>query len=242
MGPAISAAGLLWGVSGGPRRAVLTLGVVATALAMGTPLVRTAGWVAGLPTWFQWYVRPSGDNTTFTVFPWAAFVFAGAACGAVLALPRDHRTERRTLLGLTAVGLLVLLGGFYTASLPSIYRASFFWTSSPTYFAIRIGLLLLTLGALYAASPLVSSLRAFGWLERFGRNSLFVYWIHVELVYGYTTWVIHRRLPVWGTLAAYVIFCTAMYRAISLRDLVVSRWRARRTDTSTSPRPAAVQA
>ena len=25
------------------------------------------------------------------------------------------------------------------------------------------------------------------WLERFGRSSLFVYWIHVELVYGYAT-------------------------------------------------------
>ena len=66
--------------------------------------------------------------------------------------------------------------------------------------------------------------RPFAILERFGRNSLFIYWIHVELVYGYTTWVIHRKLPLWGTGVAYVVFCTAMFGAILLarprRDLV----------------------
>ena len=55
-------------------------------------------------------------------------------------------------------------------------------------------------------------------LERFGRSSLFVYWIHVELVYGYASWLWRGRLPFWGTVSAYFLFSAAMYGAVVLRD------------------------
>jgi hypothetical protein len=65
-------------------------------------------------------------------------------------------------------------------------------------------------------------------LARFGRSSLFIYWIHVELVYGYATWLIRGRLPLWGVVAAFAAFCAAMYAAIVLRDRLVEGWRIRR--------------
>ena len=40
-------------------------------------------------------MRPAGDLTIFTLFPWAGFVFAGGAVGALLAAARDERAERR---------------------------------------------------------------------------------------------------------------------------------------------------
>jgi len=55
----------------------------------------------------------------------------------------------------------------------------------------------------------------------------------VELVYGYTTWVIRGRLPLWGTAIAYVVFCVLMYCAIVLRDRLVDRWRVRRGGQTT---------
>ena len=64
-------------------------------------------------------------------------------------------------------------------------------------------------------------------LERLGRGSLFVYWIHVELVYGYATWAIHRRLPLWGTAVAYCAFTATMYGAVVARDRLVDAWRAK---------------
>ena len=39
-------------------------------------------------------------------------------------------------------------------------------------------------------------------LERLGPHSLFIYWIHVELVYGYSSWLWRHRLPLWGTAIA----------------------------------------
>ena len=65
-------------------------------------------------------------------------------------------------------------------------------------------------------------------LERLGRHSLFIYWIHVELVYGYASWLWRQRLPLWGTVIAFVLFCALMYRAIGWRDRFVDFWRAGR--------------
>jgi hypothetical protein len=64
-------------------------------------------------------------------------------------------------------------------------------------------------------------------LARLGRSSLFIYWIHVELVYGYASWGWRHRLPLWGTAIAYVLFCVVMYRAIGWRDQAVTWWRNR---------------
>ena len=60
-----------------------------------------------------------------------------------------------------------------------------------------------------------------------GRASLFIYWIHVELVYGYASWLWRHRLPLWGTAVAYIAFSLLMFGAIVLRDGLVSAWRIR---------------
>lgn len=241
MGPAMAVAGLVWAIGRNRRGAAVACSLVAVALAMVTPIVRQAGWVNSLPTWIQWYLRPSGDHTTFTLLPWAGFVFAGAAYGSLLAQPADARAERTLVASLTLAGAVVLALGFLTASRPSIYAVSNFWTSSPTYFAVRVGVLMVSLGLLFAASPLeVWVPWPLAFLEKFGRNSLFVYWIHVELVYGYTTWIIHRKLPLWGTGVAYTLFSVAMFCAILLRDRVAAWWR--RTPKSAPVAPAAAQA
>jgi uncharacterized membrane protein len=235
MGPAVVAAGAIWGVSRGPRRAALLCGALAAAIALAAPVVRSAAWVGQLPVWIQWYLRPAGDLTTFTLFPWAGFVFAGAATGSVLSLAHDPIAERRTATGLAAAGAALVAAGFWTAGLPTIYVSSSFWTTSPTWFAIRAGVLLLILALTFAVTGWPRGpVRLDRTLERFGRRSLFIYWIHVELVYGYATWPMHRKLPVWGCLAAYLLFCGVMYGALQLRDRAALRpavrGRGRRLD------------
>jgi uncharacterized membrane protein len=229
MGPAIVAAGLVWGLTSRPAALVAAYAGLACAVAMVTPLVRTWPLVDRLPIGMQWYLRPSGDYTAFTLFPWIGFVFAGAACGVLLAGAGDTAGERRVHLGFLAAGVAVLGAGVLTMSRPAIYAHSSFWTSSPTYFAIRVGILTTALAVLYAAGRAAErhSVRLAA-LERLGQSSLFVYWIHVELVYGYTTWPIRHRLPLWGTAIACALFSVLMYAAVGWRDQVVEWWRARR--------------
>jgi uncharacterized membrane protein len=242
MGPSMIAAGLLWRVAGGARAAAGVLGGAAFTLAMATPMVRTASWIGRLPPALQWYLTPAGNHSTFTLIPWAGFVFAGGAFGAILGMAARSR-ERTTIAYLTVAG--VTLGGLaaYLSTRPSIYAASSFWTTSPTYFGIRAGLLMFLLGVLYALVPLSRRFgTVFGVLERFGRHSLFVYWIHVELVYGYATLPLHRRLPLWGTVFGFLLFSAAMYGAIALMLAVVQSWRSRQPGSAFPPyRPRLVQ-
>ena len=76
-------------------------------------------------------------------------------------------------------------------------------------------------------------------LARFGQSSLFVYWIHVELVYGYASFLWHGRLPLWGTAVAFAIFSAIMYRAIHWRDEIVNVWRRRGRPINPAPQAAA---
>jgi uncharacterized membrane protein len=228
MGPSIAAAGLVWGLSRSAVAASLAYASLAIAFAMSTPLVRIAGWVNALPIGAQWYLRPAGDLTNFTLFPWAGFVFAGGAVGVLIAAARDQRTEVRVHLSLAAAGAALIASGFCGASLPTIYRQSSFWTSSPTYFAIRTGVMMLALTATYGLGRAVADPGGIlTRLEHLGRRSLFVYWIHVELVYGYATWPIRHKLEIWETALAWLAFSAMIYGCVVLRDRLVDRWRTK---------------
>ncbi|MBI3400746.1 MAG: acyltransferase [Acidobacteria bacterium] len=232
MGPAIVATGLVWACGTTSTARVLAFSALATLVAMITPVVRQATAVDVLPVWMQWYLRPSGDHTTFTGLPWAGFVFAGGAVGVLIAEARDDRLERRLQIILGSTGAALIALGFYMAAQPSIYRASSFWTSSPTWFCIRTGILMVALAGMYVLETLLARAGVIlGPLARIGQSSLFVYWIHVELVYGYASWWWRRRLPLWGTALAYAAFCVVIYAAVLLRDRIVEarRTRAQRT-------------
>ena len=232
MGPALVGAAIVWGLAQGSRSAAVLCGAVAVAFGMLTPIARTAPALTLLPPAVQWYVSPNGNHSTFTLFPWAGFVFAGAAYGALL-VRIDAREEARGLRRLAVAGALLAAACYYAATFPSIYRASSFWTTSPTYFGIRAGLLMLALWGLFWLTPLARTFsRPFHVLERFGRHSLFIYWIHVELVYGYATLLVHHRLPLWGTGLGFLAFCGAMYWSIALKELTLAWWRSSQRSSS----------
>jgi uncharacterized membrane protein len=226
MGLAIVGAGLLWGLGGGAIGRVIWYGALAAGLALLTPIVHATASVDLLPTLTQWYLRPTGDLTTFTLLPWSGFVLAGAACGVVLGTSDDIRAERRAQLVFGLVGALLVGLGHHLSTRPSIYAESNFWTNSPAWFAMRVGILMIGVGFLHAMVGIVARANVTrDPLERLGRSSLFVYWLHVELVYGYATWPLRRRLPLWGTFVAFVAFSLLMYAAVMARDRVAENWR-----------------
>jgi hypothetical protein len=143
MGPAMAVAALVWAIGSTAACARGCSVLSPPRLPWLTPIVRASPIVDRLPIWFQWYVRPAGEFTTFTLFPWAAFVFAGAAVGVLVADLREDAAERRLHIGVGVAGALLIAGGFVAAAQPSIYRSSSFWTSSPTWFGIRVGILMI---------------------------------------------------------------------------------------------------
>jgi uncharacterized membrane protein len=225
MGLSLAAAGLIWHSTRSISSWHLPLFAASAAVAaLSAPIVRTAAWVDQLPQLAQWYLRPAGEHTTFTMLPWSGFVFAGAAWGTVLTAVKS-RSDLRTGWWTAAAGAGLIVAGALTASGPQVFEGSTFWGSSPTFFALRVGVLLLvgsTLQLAGSAFPHQS-----GVVERLGRGSLLVYWVHVELVYGYASWPIHRRLPLPAVLTAAVLLTACVYGGLALRDRLTNNWRTR---------------
>ena len=67
---------------------------------------------------------------------------------------------------------------------PQIYALYDFWHTSPNFFLIRVGLLLVILSAAYVWCRWGAGQWGFSPLIQMGQTSLLVYWVHIEFVYG----------------------------------------------------------
>jgi uncharacterized membrane protein len=211
MGPAMLAASVVWGLGRSRLSRAVLLATAAVAVALITPIVRAMPFLAPLPDVIEWYLRAPPGRTMFNLFPWAGFLLAGSALGVCLDAARTPSQERRFNLVLAAAGPAIALGGYAAAYLPAIYRDTDFWTSSPTFFFLRLGILM-------TALPVAYGLRAI-WpgrsrVQELGLASFFVYWIHVEMVYGLLTLPMHRALTFEQALLAFVVFSVVMYWAV----------------------------
>jgi uncharacterized membrane protein len=232
MGLSMVVAALLWRVS---ASRVVRIGVLLAATAVvsfATPIVRALAWPAALPDPLEAYIRPAGGYAAFTMFPWAGFLFAGAIVGELVDAMRTARVGLRLQAPLATAGLLGIALGWWASFLPSIYVSSGFWTSSPTIFFIKLGLATALVPAAWALCELLALSepdirRVEGWrpvvaitraVELLGRSSLFVYWIHVEMVYGVIATPLKRSLPLWASLVATLTLCVALFYIVRLKN------------------------
>ena len=124
--------------------------------------------------------------------------------------------------------MLLALAAFAGSYLPPLSPNSQFWTSSPSFFLIRTGILVTAVGAAYAWSRRPRMLTAFSPLEQMGRTSLFIYWIHVELIYGLMVRPLHKSMTLGEAWLGVLVFGLLMLIASLVKDRVVARIGRRR--------------
>jgi hypothetical protein len=230
MGVAMVAAALLWSVSAHRLTRIVLFAIATIAVAMSTPLVREAGVLAILPDAVEAYIRPLPGRTNFALFPWAAFLLAGAIAGELVFAAQSAPQERRLQLCLLIAGLTGIAGGYVASLQPSIYPVANFWTSSPTFFFMRLGFC----AAMLPIARGIDHFHAFArrrWSGYFsepdvpgrviatlGKSSLFVYWIHVEMAYGAVATPLKRALPLEVSLLGAVALCALLYQIVKWKD------------------------
>ena len=208
-----------WGRSAAPARRMAWLLVPAGIILLLSPASREWLWPTLLHVRLEAYIRPNGWGQ-FTIFPWVAFVFVGAAIGEWIAQPRPAEHERRFHGLLALAGLAIVIGGIGAYFGPSLVGPSEFWTTSVSFFLIRTGVMTM---ALSGAWLWMSRARASRWspVILFGQTSMFVYIVHVELAYGLFSAAWKRSLTIPEAALAYIAFTALM--------LFADRWWTRRS-------------
>jgi hypothetical protein len=137
----------------------------------------------GLPRFVLSYFNGGNESASFSFFPWAAFTLAGITAGYLLLEARNADEEPEFFKRVAVAGVCAYAAGS-AMSLSQVFEYGFFDYSltSPHFFLIRLGWLLLILYGAY----LWSRRKSAGWspLITLGQASLIVYWVHIEIVYG----------------------------------------------------------
>jgi fucose 4-O-acetylase-like acetyltransferase len=135
----------------------------------------------GVPEIIRLYLKP--DYAQFSFFPWASFMAFGVCFGSILRIVgADHAERLMQWTALAGFGLLVA-GSFFGNNDMSLYSKSEYWLDSPTLVFTKLGMVLLLLAVAYVWTEYGLHGRR-SWVALFGTHSLFIYWVHVELVYG----------------------------------------------------------
>jgi hypothetical protein len=167
---------------------------VITGLAMGivfiAPAIGDIDFAQWLPFALAAYVNGL-HGSLFPLFPWSAFVFAGAILGYRYLRARDADRENPAgdatgdmmqWTAMAAVGLLIASFALHPfASL--LYPQYDYWRSSPSFFLLRVALVILLCAGLFLFERRRGVSRS-SVVTLMGRESLLVYAAHLMAIYG----------------------------------------------------------
>jgi len=153
---------------------------------------------------------PNGPNliVLYSIIPWIGVMAAGYAFGKILVLEPSQRKRLCLAIGLSAVGLFLVLRGFNLYGDPRPWHISvqgrngappmpaLFAFLNTTKYPASLSFLLMTLGPIIALIPLIEG--SGGALARriilFGRVPFFFYMLHIPLIHALALVVSKIRL------------------------------------------------
>ncbi len=156
--------------------------VAGCAVAFASPFMSTKNVDSMLSLPFSSYIN-SLHGSLFPVFPWMSFVLFGGATGELFAFLKAKMPEGKFFTGVFAAGIaLVALSIIANLQPIMVFPPHDFWTASPEFLFIRLGIVLIILSTLWlweraahAGKSIVSLL---------GSESLVTYSGHLLVIYG----------------------------------------------------------
>jgi hypothetical protein len=147
-----------------------------------TPVVWQHDVYGGLPVPIAQLLN-GNNGSFFPLFPYVGFLFAGVLVSWEYLVAVRHARQSRFMLQLALTGAACVIGGIVLDAIPvQVYRDYNFWITSPNYFLIRIGMLMMLASAMWYVSRFTDHAPAY--LTVMGRESLAVYVAHLLVLYG----------------------------------------------------------
>lgn len=211
----------------------LALAVTAAGTALLISLLTPPLWTTWRPHWLPWplesYINGVHNLGTpqawlFPVFPWTAFAFAGLAVGSILQSSWARAQEPRAFFSLGLAGsLLIEFARWLEAQPRRLYAVEDYWHTSPSFFLIRVGMLLVILTASYAWCRWGAGQWGFSPVILLGQASLLVYWVHIEFVYGRVSILPKHALGIGGASVGLLVISLAMLALAYVRTKTKGR-------------------
>jgi uncharacterized membrane protein len=217
-----------------PRwRYVIAAIAVAALIVLATPPL----WTTHRPRWLPWYVESyingvhnlgAPQPLLFPAFPWVAFAFVGLAFGFLIfsAWARQHQSTAFIVTGLAGT-LFIFLGRWLDAMPSQLYAVYDFWHTSPNFFLIRTGVVLGIVFLAFAWCRWGAALKGFAPVIELGRTSLFIYWLHIEFVYGRFSILAKHSQSIPMATAGIVVVFAAMVAVAAIRNRLKGRGQRR---------------
>jgi uncharacterized membrane protein len=227
------------------QRTQLRITAIAAAIAFTISLLSPLIWTSWRPDWLPWPLESYINGVhnlgqpqawLFPIFPWSAFAFVGLSAGFLFLTDWAKQLGSRIFIYAALAGVAFIYLGRWIESQPyHLYATDDFWHTSPSFFLIRAGFLLLILGAAYIWCQWGPGQWGFSPLIQLGRTSLLVYWVHIEFVYGRFSILPHRSTNILrASLGLLTIFL-----AMLLLSIMRTRFKSRPSAQASSPAPAA---
>jgi uncharacterized membrane protein len=208
---------------------IFSAALAALVISLLTPLLWTTWRPRFLPWPLESYINGVHNLGTpqawlFPVFPWTAFAFAGLAVGFILQSPWTRARQARVFLSLGIAGVVLIELSRWIDALPrQLYPVYDYWHTSPEFFLIRLGMLLLILTGTYAWCRWGLAQWGFSPLIQLGQASLLVYWVHIEFVYGRVSILAKHAQTIGGASVGLTIISLAMLALAYVRTHA-KRW------------------
>ena len=225
-------------IRGRPQIA-LALIAAAVVLALG-PIIGPMHFPDFIPRPISSYFGGERPMAWFPLFPWAAWPLVGVAIGHIWVRQARISKRREALVFILSgiVGIALIYGVTFVRRInPYIihYPSDLVQQMGPGAFIYRLGMI----GPMATAGWLICRVLGdrFSIMRQFGRTSLLVYWIHVDLCYGMVSGRLHGRLDMtWATVG--FVAMTGLMLAVSIyKSKNIGVWK-RRWAATRSPRPS----
>jgi uncharacterized membrane protein len=161
---------------------VSIVGISAVIVIFLSPIAWTFSFKNLFPLWCVSYFN--GENSSwFPLFPWSAYIFSGVFFASLFINAKEHHHAVALMQKIVTIGVVLCGMAILLANLPfRIYPTHDFWKVNPAIFMARLGFVgIVTSGVFFAEHSFKFKLK---FLQIIGRESLFIYVLHLLILYG----------------------------------------------------------
>jgi uncharacterized membrane protein len=197
---------------------------VAGGVIFSAPFMWSAHFSGYLPAAVVSYLSPE-NGSWFPLFPWSAYILCGVLFGCILANAKDSVRAASLMRKYAALNGSTLILAWAVMYLPfDLYPDHDFWKSNPAMFFVRLSAVGIVTSLIFLAERWWKTIPSFPLI--LGRESLFVYVLHLVIVYGS---VVNHGLaqgigPTLDVASAVGAFAV-VFAAIGLITVLWYRWR-----------------